>query len=154
MTHPLTSEGMYHTATTTTAVAQLRTVLESPATRNILQWLPRFKSAQDKSIRDLRAVKSARPASHIFPLQIGATLASACHGVLLKRGTRCSRHRRRDPRLFGALLQLLVCYRLPHEYVTLRHNTTRTREIPKPGRHVIFFRFVVVPFRFFFLRCR
>ena len=34
-----------------------------------LQWLPRFKSAQDKGVRGLRAVKSACPAytkSYIF----------------------------------------------------------------------------------------
>ena len=30
---------------------------------HILQWVLRFKSAQDKSIRDLRAVKSPCPAS-------------------------------------------------------------------------------------------
>ena len=28
----------------------------------MVQWIPRFKSAQDQSIRDFRAVKSAYPA--------------------------------------------------------------------------------------------
>ena len=41
----------------------------------LLQWIPRFKSAQDKSIGELRAVKSACPAilkAMYFPLQIKA----------------------------------------------------------------------------------
>ena len=57
--------------------------------------VPRFKNAQHKSIRDLRAVESACPAitkNYIFPttdkssVQVRA-LVSACYGSLFNRGT-------------------------------------------------------------------
>ena len=83
-----------------------------------LQWAPRYKSAQDKSIRDLRAVKSACPAymptGYVFPTRDGVmcvcpaymlkamyfplevqqfwlgTLVSAYHGALSNRSTNCA----------------------------------------------------------------
>ena len=56
------------------------------AQHNVQQWAHRFKNAQDKSIRDLRAVKSARPAytlSYIIPTkdESKCVVKSACFGL-------------------------------------------------------------------------
>ena len=66
------------------------------------QRVPRFKSAQNHSIRYSKAVKSACPAytkTYILPTtdnEQGAivqsrALVSACHGALLNRGAHCTK---------------------------------------------------------------
>ena len=64
-----------------------------------VKWVTRFKSAQGKNVRDLKAVKSACPAyaeSYIFPTTYKSillrALISSSHGALLNRDTRVFLH--------------------------------------------------------------